>query len=226
VVVTLRRGVTVRGWAVAVVKRARERVAGGRTIPGGTEEKPVKSGVLLAPTYLPRGSEPQGDLLPIRDGRFELPGCDPNQSVRVWFYDRGRHGACVDIPGRPDAEPVVRLSPCGSLRVRLVDRAGKPLAAPRGLLELVLRPGAAEDDPAAKGPLRVLVPMSALHGLGHGVLQHSAGTPAGEVRCYVIIPGGTYALRVAEGPRWPVKRIFTAPADGGEVNLGDVVVNP
>src|SRR5262249_22950191 len=81
--VALRRGVTLRGRVV------------------GYDGRPVASGLLLAPTYVPEGWEVKGHTLPVRDGRFELPGCEPGQKVRVWVYDPGqKQGAVADLAAK------------------------------------------------------------------------------------------------------------------------------
>src|SRR5262249_43071563 len=111
VVAALRGGVTVRGQVL------------------GHDGKPVKAGVLASLTYVPKPRQLDGSVLPVNNGRFELPGCDPERTVRVWFFDPdGQQGAVADIAGDPDAEPVVRLAPCRSGGGRA---AGPPGPRPR-----------------------------------------------------------------------------------------------
>jgi hypothetical protein len=205
VTVVLRRGVTVRGRVV------------------GQDGKPVAAAALVSPTHVAHGWEVSGDPLPVRDGRFELPGCDPGKTVPVWFYDaHGQQGAYVEL--RPGAEraPVVRLSPCREARVRFVDRAGNPVARPRAMLDLVLRPGAPAEAPKRDGPVRLLAPPMALYG-PHTVIHQ--GSAAG-VLLPALIPGAPYALRAESKLGWPVQRIFSVPPGRGVLELGDVAIDP
>jgi RNA polymerase sigma factor (sigma-70 family) len=202
--VTLRRGVTLRGRVV------------------GRDGKPLAAGLLISPTHVPRGWEVSGAPLPVHDGRFELPGCDPNKAVPAWFYDaRGQQGAYVELRAGADREPVVRLVPCRRARVRFVDRAGEPLAHPRAMLDLVLRPGAPEEAPKRDGPVRVLVPGSLLYGPTIATLP---GTGAG-VFLPPLIPGAPHALRAEAKLGWPVQRTFTVPPGRGTLDLGDVTID-
>ena len=66
----------------------------------------------------------------VRDGRFVLHGLNPEEAVRVLFLDSGRRwGAAIELSGRSgDVGPVaVRLQPCGTAAMRLVDRGGAPV---------------------------------------------------------------------------------------------------
>jgi uncharacterized GH25 family protein len=122
--VTLRRGVTLRGRALR---------------PDG---KPVAEGALFCHTYLPRGYTLNPvSALPVRKGRFELPGFEPEKSVPVFFYDAGsKSGAVVELSAAK-GEATVRLEPCGDVRVRFVDEKGKPLAGMRVFVEVPVTPG-------------------------------------------------------------------------------------
>src|SRR5262249_17831009 len=132
--IRLRRGVTLRGRVV------------------GQDGKPVASALLLAPTHVPHGLEVRGDTLPVRAGRFELPGCAPGGKVTVRCYNaRKKEGAVAALTARPGAGPVVRLAPCVSAGLRLMDRAGAPVARPRLMTELVLRPGDTVNQSLQKG---------------------------------------------------------------------------
>lgn len=110
----LRRGATVRGRLVD---------------PSG---QPVREAVLLSRWYLSfKGMSvnhwPAWKAL--RDGRFELHGCDPNSSTSVLFLDAKRQrGAIVELSGKQSGEDVeVKMEHCGTATVRLVDEQGKPL---------------------------------------------------------------------------------------------------
>src|SRR5262249_25712213 len=75
--------------------------------------------------------------LPVRGGRYELPGCVAGRVYPVLFLDAvNGWGAAVDLTAGPDAGPKVKLARCGSARVRLLNAEGRPLAG-RGLLPLL-----------------------------------------------------------------------------------------
>jgi hypothetical protein len=188
--VRLRRGVTVKGRVVCA------------------DGKPVTAGVLLAPTYIPRGHRLDGELLPVRDGRFEVPGCDPARGARLWFYDPQRlQGAVVDLPGRSAAEPLVRLAPCLSATVRWADDAGVPRVKPQLKLDVLLRPGDSDNDSLdKKTDARLDVPATALYGSGYGAVFGSKGAAVFRN----LIPGATYVLWADEGQGWKEKGLIHA----------------
>jgi hypothetical protein len=143
----VRRGVTLRGIVV------------------GPDGKRVNDGTLILPGELRgahednRGNCPMGPFLPgtpLNDGRFELPGCDPDRTYRIYALDaiglasssmppgfaslEANFGAMADISAAKakGGEVTVRLQPCGAVEIRLRDAAGKPSPAlPWAELEVV-----------------------------------------------------------------------------------------
>jgi protocatechuate 3,4-dioxygenase beta subunit len=103
--IALRRGVTISGRLVG---------------PRGEE---IRSAIALHSHY---GLDfyPRHQPTDVRNGRFELRGCDPKAPARVYFLD-SEHGwgASAEIePGKAQTEPTtIRLAPCGSATVRFVD---------------------------------------------------------------------------------------------------------
>jgi RNA polymerase sigma factor (sigma-70 family) len=203
--VLLRRGVTVRGRVV------------------GPDGRPVASALLLAPTYIPEGWEVKGHTLPVRDGHFELPGCEPGQKVRVWVYDPGKkQGAVAEFTANAGAGPEVRLAPGVGVRVRLVDKAGQAIAQPQTAVDLVLRPGDSINDSLQKGTqARITVRASLV--FGRGCEPATAG--AGNVLFSNLIPGAQYTIRAEEKIAWPEKLAFTAPPSGSR-DLGVLAIDP
>jgi RNA polymerase sigma factor (sigma-70 family) len=131
----VRRGVTLRGVVV------------------GPDGKRVSDGTLILPGELrgtrdeDRGNCPVMPFLPgtpLNDGRFELPGCDPDRTYRIYVLDavglasysmvpgyaslEANFGAMADISAAKakGGEVTVRLQPCGAVAIRLRDAAGKP----------------------------------------------------------------------------------------------------
>jgi protocatechuate 3,4-dioxygenase beta subunit len=142
-----------------------------------------------------------GDKIPVRDGRFVLPGLQEGQAYRVLVIDsKQRRGAAVEISARESGdEPVIRLAPCGSVRVRLVDEAGKPVVRYRLVLEFLVIPGRfqCEFDGNFRGEDLAACAGQAL--LGYG--GHWGGPPTdadGRVTLSGLIPGATYRLLTSE----------------------------
>ena len=84
----------------------------------------------------------------MKDGRFEIPGCDPEKPGTFYFLDlKDRLGATVELSGKSAAAgPVtVRLRPTATARFLLKGTDGKPLANSEPewpyYLKLVITPG-------------------------------------------------------------------------------------
>ncbi|HJZ55043.1 MAG TPA: sigma-70 family RNA polymerase sigma factor [Gemmataceae bacterium] len=201
-VIPLRRGITLRGQVV------------------GRDGRPVASALLVCPTYIPEGLEVQGHTLPVRAGRFELPGCEPGKKVPVWFYDPlKKEGAVAELTVVPGAEPEVRLAPCVSAQVLIVDEAGAPVRKPRLMTELVIRPGDEINDSLQKGTVAGLrVWTQLVFGVDHEPIIEGK---AGEALIPHLIPGATYTIRAKEPIAWLPKITFPAPP-AGSMNLGVV----
>jgi hypothetical protein len=204
IAIKLRRGVTLRGRVV------------------GRDGNPVASGWLIAPTYVPFGQEFKGHTLPVRDGRFEVPGCEPGRKMSLWFYDpQKQEGALVELQAGAGAEPEVRLAPCTSARVRFLDPKREVIDRPRVMAELVIRPGDNENDSLQQGtPARLSVRAAQLHGLSYERIQDG-----GRVTLPYLIPGAMYLIRAEERLGWPERLTFTAPQTG-TVELQDVITEP
>jgi RNA polymerase sigma factor (sigma-70 family) len=159
----------------------------------------------------------------VQGGRFELPGCDPEKVYPVYFLDaKNELGAVAEVPGKPGDEPItVRLAPCGSAVLRLVDGQGGPRPFhqphPAGL-HLLVQPGAPVGaEPAGRQlpePEKVL--LSSVD-----PLHYSAGPAAdaqGRVRLSALIPGATY--RIQQGGQVKEFRVEA----GKTVDLADIVI--
>ncbi len=141
VTVTLRRGMTFRGRVLR---------------PDGN---PVDEFKVLSRSYLTSGYGWWNRLHVVegRDGRFELPGCDPQNPSTVHVFDpKNELGATVTLSAKaaPDGQVTIRLERCGTAVARFVsppvssdgrtfaDEKGKPLANHLPILQMVLTPGA------------------------------------------------------------------------------------
>jgi hypothetical protein len=131
----LRPGATVRGRLVD---------AGGH---------PVREAVLVSRWFLSQNGMSVHHFptwKTLHGGNFELGGCDAASTAPVLFLDaKNQRGAVVELSGKQAGEDVmVKMMPCGSARVRIVDDGGKPVRAGRSPahLEVVLSPGASWGD--------------------------------------------------------------------------------
>jgi RNA polymerase sigma factor (sigma-70 family) len=192
----LRRGVTLRGRLV------------------GPDGKPMAEGVLCCWNQLrPEVAEWYRAAVAVRDGQFELRGCDPERTYPVYFLDaKNKLGASVTLSAKEagDRPPTVRLERCGSATVRFVDREGKPRAGYRPFVDLVARPGDKDVEPVRDF-------ISYTDPLHYGGLGPAADA---EGRCTfpVLIPGATYQILGND-----LSKEFTVKS-GETRNLGDVVV--
>jgi hypothetical protein len=171
----------------------------GRAV--GPDGEPIREGVAVCRTIVHplHGQVPR--TLPIRDGRFELPGCVPGRSYPVLLFDATHALAAVAEVQVPTsgAPPPIRLVPCGTADVRLLDTAGRPLAGQRPRVYFWLafdRPaGQPADDRQRSDPI-VQSWIDSPHYLP-GPLTDAAGTAS----LPALIPGLEYKVGFLIGGR-------------------------
>jgi RNA polymerase sigma factor (sigma-70 family) len=201
--VELRRGVTVKGRIL------------------GPDGKPVARSRIACLWYLP--VEPHHSwphVMEIRDGTFELPGCDPekawpaffmdgwpewNQRERRWV-DGNRFGARVLIGGKGAADRLltVRLVPLGGVKVRFVNQKGQPVPGYQTQLNLLVSP---ESQPVKGRPqpfeeptgeeIEAWLPKRPDHrhpNLWFGQFHALVTDDRGEATFSGLIPGATYQI--------------------------------
>jgi beta-lactamase regulating signal transducer with metallopeptidase domain len=204
VAMRLRRGVTVRG-----------RVIG----PDGTA---IAKAFAIGRSYVPRlnalpvdhfsGSAPE---IPVRDGRFEIPGCNPEKPYTFFLVDLEHQlGTKVELTGKPlGPVPVtVQLQKCGAATFQWKDREGKPVATQEAgsLLKLIMTPGA---DIFTRE--KIMADFVYQANLDWERLGRKLRTDAeGRATFVSLIPGATYRIHDRE---------FIAEA-GKTLNLGDIVM--
>jgi hypothetical protein len=132
----------------------RLRLVRGATVAGrvvGPDGEPVQRAALLCGEIVSPLQNGAVQPLPVHAGRYELPGCIAGRVYPVLFLDAvNGWGAAMDLTTGLDAGPEVKLAPCGSARVRLLDGKGRPLAG-RGLrLALVTERSFPVDKPPQK----------------------------------------------------------------------------
>jgi RNA polymerase sigma factor (sigma-70 family) len=207
--VVLRRGVTLSGKLV------------------GPDGKPVPQAALVCRSYIPYGFSLNGvQARPVKGGRFEVPGCDPDRPTQVFFYAaKEKLGAMVELAPKEALRqpPTVRLQPCGSATVRLVDKDGKPAVNTRATVEFFLTPGIPfVDSLKGKGPVADTCYMQNLDPERHRDARPDA---QGRVTFPTLIPGATY-LTIGQGPDrgiFNLNKQFKAEA-GKALDLGTITV--
>jgi RNA polymerase sigma factor (sigma-70 family) len=197
--VKLRRGVTVRGRLL------------------GPDDKPVADAVMLCWNQLrPEVSTWFASGMAVRDGTFELRGCDPELTYPVHFLDPNKQwGASVRVSAKEagDKPLTVRLAKCGRAVVRFVDKAGKPVPGYSPYVNVVVRPG--EKGIEADNDFVANVDRVNYTGGGGQVAGED-----GKATFPALIPGVTYRLY---GPG--IKGVVEVTAKAGETrDVPDVVV--
>jgi RNA polymerase sigma factor (sigma-70 family) len=194
----LRRGVTLRGRVL------------------GPDEKPVEEAVLFCWNQLPRSNGFWfASPVAVRDGEFELRGCDPEETYPVHFLEaRHQWGASVKVSAKEvkDKPLVVRLERCGRVAVRFVNKSGKPVPGVSPYVYVICRPGEKDVGPDSDFVANV-----------DRINYTGGGGPAsdGDGHCTfpALIPGVTYRLF---GPRF--KDTDIAARAGETVQGPDIVV--
>lgn len=199
--IVVRRGVTLRGRVV------------------GHNGEPVATGLVLSPTYIPEGLQLKGHPLPIKDGRFEIPGLAPNSSTPIIYFDRRKKEAAFAVLSvREREEPEVRLAPCVSARVRIV---GQAVSAARVSTEVVFRSGPDSNATFDTGEVaRLTVGTQRIFGADKLPIKEKPG----EFLLPNLVPGAQYLVRVDVPGFAPTWTPLTAPAAGAEPAV--LVVTP
>jgi RNA polymerase sigma factor (sigma-70 family) len=210
----LQRGVTVAGRVVAPDgKPVSEAFAFGRSYVWYPER--------AYPMTLGSGTPPQ---IEVKDGRFEVPGCDPEKPVTFYFLDVKDHlGGTAEISGRLAAKgPItVRLRPTASASILLKGPGDKvpDYYEARGQLaglRLVITPG--PDIEEINKNIFDVIPGDFVYQINLDFDPDHLPQPGpdGRITLRNLIPGAPYRFRSRE---------FT-PEPGQTVDLGEVVVEP
>ncbi len=207
----LRRGVTVAGRVVAA------------------DGKPVAEAFAFGRSYVPYrgggspfvGFVPDPSEIAVKDGRFEIPGCDPEKPVTFYFLDLKDHlGGTAEISGRLAAKgPItVRLRPTASASILLKGRDGKVpdyYAARSQLAELTLVITPGPEAAEINKNIDVIPGDFAMQiNLDFDPANLPQPGPDGRITLRNLIPGAPYRFR---------GRAFT-PEPGQTIDLGEVVV--
>ena len=221
----------VESTTVNLVLRRGRAVKGEIVDPDG---KPVANAWMISRIILPLTPGPwktwrRGHHAVARDGHFVIHGLDPNVEVAVHFFEPTRKLAATALLSGKSAAAgpmVVRLTPCGTATMRLVDPHAKPVTALRGgpwLVSMVVSPGAVRMNTgelvADESDLTRIDPIN--------YQKFPAPDADGVIKFPALIPGASYrvidrtTIRDAIGPQ--VRKEFTVKP-GQTIDLGEILI--
>ena len=204
---TLRRGVTLTGRLV------------------GPDGKAVASAIMLCRSYIPYGYDLNGKSgKEVRDGQFELPGCDPEKPVEIFFVDpKNQLGARVELKtGELGTKPVtVRLQRCGSAKARFVRENGKPVANLWPVTKMVLTPGGDLYDRDNTDPCADLAFLANVDPEHHNY-PDLVTDAEGRATLQTLVPGAKHWIG-GDDVRGHFHKEFTVDA-GETIDLGEIKV--
>jgi RNA polymerase sigma factor (sigma-70 family) len=206
--IVLRRGLTITGRVV------------------GPNGEAIRAGLAVcrAVIHPMHGQLPR--VLPIHDGTFELLGCIRGRTYPVLLMDAARSlvaVAEVKVPKAGEGPPTIRLAPCGTAKVRLIDAAGKPLALQQPRLYFWL----GYDRPAGEPIDKRIRPDPILQSwlAPSHYLPGPVTDAAGFVSLPAIIPGLEHKVAFTIGGRERFSEPFQV-APGQSVRVPDVKLTP
>jgi RNA polymerase sigma factor (sigma-70 family) len=208
VTVRLHRGVTVKGKLVR---------------PDG---KPVAEALMMCRLHVNPLSLFWRFPQKVRDGRFELHGCDPKASYPVYFLDaKNKWGASVTLAAKQAGKPlIVRLLPCGKATARLVDPTAKPWVNVFPWLEILITPGPDKYDRRAEKQGMLAADGDYLPNIDRLNYWRSPFSDAkGRLTLTALIPGATYRIVDQDKDGKRTTKDFQVQA-GKTLDLGDVVL--
>ncbi|VTT99641.1 sigma-70 family rna polymerase sigma factor : RNA polymerase sigma factor, sigma-70 family OS=Singulisphaera acidiphila (strain ATCC BAA-1392 / DSM 18658 / VKM B-2454 / MOB10) GN=Sinac_4459 PE=4 SV=1: Sigma70_r2: Sigma70_r4_2 [Gemmataceae bacterium] len=154
--------------------------------------------------------------LPVRDGRFAVPGCRAGWVTRVYLLDPvAKVGGVVDVS--PDAPvPPVKLAPCGTVRVRVVGPDGAPAAGREVTVSLLVARDRRPGEPTVSDPQ----PTDWFDAANYPTRRTTDA--AGVAELTALVPGAEYRIAVHAGTAKAVVGTFTIEP-GRTLVLPDVV---
>jgi hypothetical protein len=182
----------------------------------GPSGAPMTSGLFICPSRVSPIHRSTGGFkqLPVRDGRLELPGCDPGRIYTVLVFDAKRRcGAIVELTGKraAGASPI-RLAPYVQTSLRFKDKAGAPVRGVQVRQVVVIpadRCSGREWRPAPGAPTALAYDMLWVDPVRYEKDPKSDGE--GRVILPGLVPGARYATEYRAGAGWQSGPQFTAP---------------
>jgi hypothetical protein len=208
----------------------------GRALRGrvlGPAGETVEDAVILTRQQIdPHNLIWQGhNFIRARDGRFELPGFDPEKPAPAYFLDADHEwGAAVELSGQQaGAELTIRLQPCGQARARFVGPDGKPVAKLNVFpyFHLLMTPGAVRTV-SVEGE-QLMADEAFLPNVDFKHYPNGPSTDAdGRVTLPDLIPGAPYRISDwstanVQGKGIQLRKDFTVKP-GETLDLGDILI--
>ena len=159
------------------------------------------------------------------EGKFRIPGADPDRTYRVYFVAPDKHlGAVAELKYEPDANArVIRLRPTGVIRGRIASPGGESSQKAFVNVNLILNPERREYSRDELMDERNMQYYAAILGQRHFFLHQGQPDERGEFQLDAMIPGvGYYVIGGRDGreflqPVWDLKP--GEVRDLGEVKL-------
>jgi len=207
----------------------------GKTIRGhvrGADGQTVQDAEILTTLHIEHFNVSwRGDYtLPVRDGRFEIHGLDPDKEYRAYFFDAEHEcGAAVTLSGeRADQQLAVQLQPCGQAVARFVGPDGKPLPKHIPHLEFMATPGptlqAAAEQRLLARDSDLMFNVDRRH---YDFTKPRTTDAEGRITLPALIPGVLYRLldfsTVNDAKGEQLRKDFTVKP-GETIDLGDILI--
>ena len=208
----------------------------GKTIKGrveGPEGQPVTEASLLTTLKIEAFNPSwRGDYqIPVRDGRFELHGLDPDGTTRIHILDPEHEwGASVEISGKQAGDDlVVKLQPCGQARARFLRPDGRPLENYSPHFEFIATPGPTQFTRDEKLLAELTADSGYMPNIDRKHYWDPPNTDAeGRVTLPSLIPGSLYRITdfstVNDPARGPQVRKDFRVQPGETLELGDILI--
>ncbi len=208
----------------------------GKTVKGrvvGPTDQTVEHAMIISTLHIEHFHlKWRGDLtLHACDGLFELHGVDPEKPTRVSFLDADHQwDVTVEISGKQAGEDaLVRLQPCGQVRMRFVGPDGKPVMNVSSQLEILGTPG--PDDWDHRKESQAMLAADAAYMPAVDRIHYGKGPftdSEGRITLPALIPGATYRIsdRSTVNDRdkgVQVRKDFTV-GPGETLDLGDLLI--
>ena len=163
--------------------------------------------------------------LPVREGKFTLPGCEPGHSYPVLFLDaKNQCGAVVELAAHVEkvTAPSVRLEACGTAKLRVLDPDGFPAAGSKLEVSVLLEPDRVTGDAAALAASPNLAdPYAAswIDTINYG--EDLETDEEGWATLPALVHGARYRVAACWDGRWTCTKPFDVRA-GETVTLADL----